>query len=242
MVRDEFHMVVHGILANNEWREGWLDEGMASFLTSWHRVEKGADPAWVWGRERDLIARADRQGRTQPVGLPGAAFSSYAMYSAMTYDKGALVLRMLRDMLGEGVFRDRLREYYRDHRFRNVTRSDFRHAMEEVSGRDLEWFFDQWLDTTAWLDYAVADARVEGEPGSFTVTAEVSRRGDAWMPVVVQAGDARATIGSRDRTVTVTLRPTTRPDAVVVDPEGSLLDADRSNNRAPVGPGDAAGH
>ncbi len=62
------------------------------------------------------------------------------------------------------------------------------------------------------------------------------------MPVVVQAGDARATIGSRDRTVTVTLRPTTRPDAVVVDPDGSLLDADRSNNRAPVGPGDAAGY
>ncbi|MFO7893214.1 MAG: M1 family metallopeptidase [Longimicrobiales bacterium] len=234
VVHESMHMVAHGILANNEWKDGWLDEGMASFLTSWLRVEEGADPEQVWGRSRDYIAGMDRAGESEPVGLPGAGFSSYRMYSTMTYTKGSLVLRMLRDMLGEDVFRTGLREYYQRFRFHNVTRHDFRQVMEDVSGRDLGWFFRQWLDTTDWLDYQVGQVSVSGAPADLTVTVEIRREGPAWMPVVVEAGDARTTVESRERSTTVTLHPTTRPEAVVVDPDGSLLDADRSNNRRPV--------
>jgi aminopeptidase N len=173
----------------------------------------------------------DRNGQSEPVGLPGARFSSYRMYSTMTYTKGSLVLRMLRDMLGEDVFREGMREYYRRFKFHNVTREDFRHVMEDVSGRDLGWFFRQWLDTTDWLDYRVVDASVTPGDGNWTVTVTVARDGPAWMPVVVKAGNGRTTIQGRDRTVTVTLRSTVRPDAAVIDPAGSILDANRSNNR-----------
>ncbi|MFW5947242.1 MAG: hypothetical protein ACOCUW_02010, partial [Gemmatimonadota bacterium] len=124
-----------------------------------------------------------------------------------------------------------LREYYRRYRFHQVTRRDFRRVMEDVSGRDLGWFFRQWLDTTNWLDYRVLDARVTGRPGAYEVTVELAREGEAWMPVVVEAGDARTTVTSRDRRITVTLQPSQRPRAVVVDPAGSLLDVDRTNNR-----------
>lgn len=234
VVHETMHMVVHGILANNEWREGWLDEGMASFLTSWLREEEGADPEQLWGRNRDAIAALDRQGRSEPVGLPGASFSSYRMYSIMTYGKGELVLRMLRDLLGEQVFRAGLLDYYDEYRFRQVTGRDFRRAMERASGRDLGWFFQQWFETTDWLDYGVADVTVsDADPGP-VVTVELVREGPAWMPVVVQAGDARVTVDGRERRMTVVLEPTTEPDAVVVDPDGSLLDADRSNNRRPI--------
>lgn len=231
VVHETMHMIAHGVLANNEWKAGWLDEGMASFLSDWLRVDQGTDPERVWGRNRDVIARADRLGRTEPVGLPGAEFSTFGLYQDMTYDKGALILRMLRGMLGEETFREGLREYYRRFRFRNVTPTDFRRAMEDVSGRDLEWFFHQWLDTTAWLDYRVGDVTVSGSPGRFTVTAKIIRDGDAWMPVVVQAGDVRTKLRTRDRQATVMLHPEERPRAVLVDPDGSLLDADRTNNR-----------
>jgi hypothetical protein len=148
VVHETMHMVAHGILANNEWREGWLDEGMASFLTSWLQVERGADPQRVWERTRAGIARLDAAGESEPVGLPGAEFSSYRMYSAMTYSKGSLVLRMLRDELGEDVFRRALREYYERFRFRQVTAHDFQAIMEAVSGRDLDDFFRRWIWTT----------------------------------------------------------------------------------------------
>ena len=148
VVHETVHMVAHGILANNEWREGWLDEGIASFLASWFLVERGADPDEVWERTERAIAQLDAAGRSEPVGLPGAEFSSYRMYSIMTYSKGSLVLRMLRDELGEDVFRRGLREYYERFRFRQVTGEDFENVMEDVSGRDLDAFFRRWIETT----------------------------------------------------------------------------------------------
>jgi aminopeptidase N len=69
------------------------------------------------------------------------------MYSSMTYTKGSLVLRMLRDLLGEDTFRAGMRLYYQRFRFRQVTGYDFKNVMEEVSGRDLDHFFRRWIET-----------------------------------------------------------------------------------------------
>lgn len=147
VVHETMHMVAHGILANNEWREGWLDEGMASFLTNWFREAQGQDPQAVWGAAEARIARMDAAGRSEPVGLPADRFSSFQMYQTMTYTKGSLFFRALRDMLGEDTFRRGLREYYQRFRFRQVTGADFRAVMETVSGQDLEGFFHEWLHT-----------------------------------------------------------------------------------------------
>jgi hypothetical protein len=148
VVHETMHMVAHGILANNEWREGWLDEGLATFLSNWFREARGEDPELVWQRARALIADLDARGISEPVGLPAADFSSFAMYQVMTYHKAALVLRMLRDKLGENTFRQGLREYYDRFRFRQVTGQDFKGVMEEVSGRDLTRFFRVWIETS----------------------------------------------------------------------------------------------
>jgi hypothetical protein len=148
VVHETMHMIAHGVLANNEWREGWLDEGMASFLTNWLLEEQGATPDEVWGRTEEAIARMDAAGESEPVGLAGAEFSSYRMYSIMTYSKGSLVLRMLRDRLGEDTFRRGLREYYDRFEFRQVTGEDFENVMEDVSGQSLDDFFRRWIETT----------------------------------------------------------------------------------------------
>lgn len=145
VVHETMHMIAHGVLANNEWREGWLDEGMASFLSNWMREARGADPEDVWGREEEIVARLDAAGVSEPVGLPAAAFSSSTMYSTMTYQKGSLALRTLRDLVGEDVFRRALRAYYERFRFRQVTGTDFKRVVEEVSGRDLDGFFAEWI-------------------------------------------------------------------------------------------------
>ena len=90
-------------------------------------------------------------------------------------------------------------------------------------------------DPSAEVQQPPADVDVVPGGGAYTVTAEVAREGEAWMPVVIEAGTARAVLDSRDRVQTVTLRSTTRPDAVVLDPDGSLLDTDRDNNRRAIG-------
>ncbi len=234
ITHETMHMIFHGVLANNEWREGWLDEGMASFLSDWLAVRNGADPDRVWGRTMTEIARLDAAGRGEPVGLPGAEFSSYPMYSMMTYEKGAAVLRMLRYVLGEDTFLRAMHEYYDRFRFRQVTGQDFENVMESVSGRDLDWFFDEWIRKTELLDYAVGDVSVSGGPGAYTVTAEIIREGEAWMPVVVEAGGKRERVESSDRVQHVTFRLDRKPDAVLLDPDHVLLENDRADDSKPV--------
>ncbi|MDX1741126.1 MAG: M1 family aminopeptidase, partial [Rhodothermales bacterium] len=63
-----------------------------------------------------------------------------------SYQKGGWVLHMLRGRVGSEVFWDGLREYYNRFRDGNASTSDFQDTMEDVSGQDLDWFFDQWLE------------------------------------------------------------------------------------------------
>ncbi len=62
-----------------------------------------------------------------------------------SYEKGALVLHMLRNVIGERAFFDGVRRYYQRHAGGSVVTADFQRAMEEVYGQSLEWFFQQWV-------------------------------------------------------------------------------------------------
>lgn len=232
IVHETAHQYVHGILANNEWREGWMDEGFASFMTSWYREMKG-DTA-VWRGTMQGLERLEQARNTEPVGQPGAAFSSPQVYSAMTYTKASAVFRMLREMVGHETFREILREFYRRHRLRHVTGADFQRVAEDVSRRDLDWFFGQWIQRTDRLDYGIAAASTRQAGGRWRTRVEVVRTGEAWMPVVLRVGGETRTLGSRERRQTVEIVTDARPAEAVLDPDWVLIDYDRSNNRAPL--------
>jgi aminopeptidase N len=156
-------------------------------------------------------------------------------YNSMTYRKPSLVYRMLRWLLGEDTFHDGLRLYYERKQLEHVREEDLRAAMEEVSGRDLGWFFEQWIHTTNTLDYSVASAstsQVAG--GQWETTVQVTRAGDAWMPIELRVGTETRRLDSRDRTQTVTVRTAQRPERVVLDPQNVLIDTDPSNNAREV--------
>lgn len=67
------------------------------------------------------------------------------MFDAVTYNKGGAVLHMLRTYLGDNAFFDGLHRYLKDNEYGKAEVAQFRIAMEEVSGKDLNWFFDQWF-------------------------------------------------------------------------------------------------
>jgi hypothetical protein len=219
------HNYVHGILANNEWAEGWLDEGLASFLTNWYFEEKGQTSASLWADDMNAMIALEQADATQPIGLAAADFRDFRTYNAMTYTKPALVFRMLRDLMGEARFREGLRRYYDDNQLRHVTESDFRTAMANAYGENLDWFFDQWIHTTDKLDYGITRATATRNPdGSWTAEVEVVREGNIWMPVRLQVGAEVRLLDSRERTQTVTFRMTSRPDEARLDPDDILLD------------------
>jgi aminopeptidase N len=207
-----------------------MDEGFTSFIDLWYLEDRGArDP---WAQDMDTIRSWDRTGRSQPVALPGAEYRDPITYSRMTYTKASLVLRMLRDMVGEDTMRAILREYFRRYALKHVTESDLRQVAEAVSGRELDWFFDQWIHTTATLDYGIAGAETTRlSDGRWRTRERVVRLGEAWMPVTLRVGELSRALESREREQTVEVITPARPADAVLDPDDLLLDIDPSNNR-----------
>jgi hypothetical protein len=239
IVHESTHQWLHGILGNNEWKEGWMDEGFTSFMTNWYMEEKnhraGNDTADVWRGTMQTLERAEAAGPTQPIGLPSEEFSSPQVYGLMTYTKPSAVIRMLREYLGTPVFERVLHEYARRYQFKHVTGEDFRRTAEQVSGQPLGWFWDQWIRRSDRLDYSVAGATTrQGPDGRWTTTVQVRREGEAWMPVDLRVGDATRRLESRERTQTVTVITAARPAEAMLDPRWILIDYDRANNRAEV--------
>jgi hypothetical protein len=223
------HQFAHGILANNEWRDAWLDEGMASFLVSWFMEDRGqADP---WSATVAGVARREAAGVPVPMDTLSEDMPDFSTYGHLAYDKAEVMYRMLREYLGHDVFGEALRTYYDRNKLQHVTEEDFHSAMAEVSGEDLGWFFDQWVHSTATLDYALgAIEQRQDEAGDWVTEVEVIRRGDAWMPVVVLAGDHVEVVDGSAVTQTVRMVTPERPPFVVLDPWFVLPDTDRDDN------------
>jgi hypothetical protein len=233
IVHETVHQVLHGILANDEWAEGWLDEGFTSFMGHWYREQKGERVDW--GREMDQLAEFERTSPTQPVATPGPEFRDFRTYQMLTYTKPSIVFYMLRELVGGDVMHGILREYYRRHRLRHVGETDFRRVVNEVSGQDLDWFFEQWLHTTATLSYGITDARARRlRDGRWSTTVEVARRGEAWMPVELRVGEEEVRLTSREPVQRVEIVTRERPARAELDPRRRIYEADRSRNVAVV--------
>lgn len=233
IVHEFAHQYAMGIFGSNEWKDAWLDEGMASFLTSWFMEEQveGSNP---WPATVTRVGQLEAEGLPVPVATPSHEMPGFSVYNLLAYTKPSIVLRMLRELVGPDTMRRGLALYYERKAFQHVVEDDLRRAIEDASGQDLGWFFEQWLHTTATLDYAVSDVAVEQTDEGWRTTATVTRAGEAWMPVTVQVGDERVLLEGRERSQQLEVLTEARPDEVVVDPDVVLLDTDRSNNRAPV--------
>ena len=144
------HEVAHQWFGNAvteyDWDDIWLSEGFATYFTllfiehAYGRDEfvdglrSAADRVWGWYDENPDY-------RIVHDGLQDMR----RVTSVATYQKGAWVLHMLRGMIGDEAFWAGIRAYYAAHMNGSATTDDFRMAMEEASGRELGWFFQQWL-------------------------------------------------------------------------------------------------
>jgi hypothetical protein len=226
------HLYTYGILGNNEWREGWLDEGFTTFQTAWnfHRRGMGVPSQ----QTQMLVLRLDLDGRSQPVVLPAEEYSDGQIYQRMVYTKGQLIYEMLRYVLGEGTFRRAVREYYARYRFKHVSSQSFQQVCEDVSHQDLGWFFSEWLHGTLKVDYALRKVRRRRIAAGWVTDIEIARLGDGVMPVdiAVPVGDTTLIVRARgmDRRETVEVRTAAKPGRVELDPARETMDWNYLNN------------
>lgn len=231
IMHETAHQYAHGIFANNEWKDAWLDEGFASFLTSW-AFEEGQPGTWRGMREG--MAETERSLGEHPIATHSEDFADFGTYGYMAYSRPEFVYHMLRGLVGEETFRDILHEYYERYALKHVDEDAFRSVVEDVSGEDLDWFFEQWLHTTATLDYAIGEVTQEETEDGWRTRVEVVREGDAWMPVELRVGDEVRELDSRGRSQRVEFVTDERPTEAMLDPDGWILDSDPENDRREI--------
>lgn len=128
------------------WREMWLNEGVATFMTAAWKEREGGQAAYQ--RELDVarrrLERAREQGFDKPLAWDGQ-YPSLSARRAVQYSKGALFLAHLREAIGDKAFWKGLRTFTRRHAGGTVTSRDFQTAMQDASGRDLGPLFAEWV-------------------------------------------------------------------------------------------------
>ncbi|MBT5427516.1 MAG: M1 family metallopeptidase, partial [Bacteroidetes bacterium] len=128
-----------------DWHHIWLSEGFATYLESVYMSEnyQGRTLSERMARSRNRVT-AYYQRNPAPV-IDTSIVNLRRLLSTNSYQKGAWFLHMLRRDLGESTFWTGMNSYYLKFMNKNALTEDFRHCMEEVSGRNLEQFFNQWL-------------------------------------------------------------------------------------------------
>jgi aminopeptidase N len=143
------HEIAHQWFGNSvteaDWHHVWLSEGFATYLTTLYWEDKTGIER-LRSDMKSARERVLRSGGEYPKPVIDTTITDLMrLLSANSYQKGAWVLHMLRNEIGEEQFVSGLQLYYSRYRNSNALTSDFRMVMEEVSGRDLEKFFHQWL-------------------------------------------------------------------------------------------------
>ncbi|MBX6365227.1 MAG: M1 family peptidase [Gemmatimonadetes bacterium] len=227
------------IVGSNERRYAWMDEGFNTFIDAFandRRFPGGNTPA---SYVRQYQAAVDR-GMEQPLMTPPDRIAAAAL-GVVGYRKPGMVLNLLRDkVLGPDVFDRAFRTYIQRWAFKHPTPADFFRTMEDVSGRDLDWFFREWFYTTDVLDQAVDGvATAAGPNGQSTVRIRLSSKTPLVLPVdlelVTDAGQTRTVslpveIWYGGSTYEYTTTVPGRLVRVTVDPKKELPDQNRENN------------
>ncbi len=146
IVHEIAHQWFGNAVTQYDWDDVWLSEGFATYFTLLFREYASGRDDFVAGlqgaRDRVFDFYEDRGDyRIVHDNLDDMS----QVTTGMQYQKGAWVLHMLRELVGTDVFWSGVSAYYNHYRDGNATTADFRRFMEEASGQDLEWFFQQWL-------------------------------------------------------------------------------------------------
>ncbi|MCF7905478.1 MAG: hypothetical protein K9M49_10060, partial [Candidatus Marinimicrobia bacterium] len=253
------HNWFYGLFANDELDDAWLDEGFTSFQTLWYiehhypendyyLTRKYLTPfefenlPLISAKERDLkpVIEYMLSVKNEPMAQHSYDFIDYSSYSRNVYDKASMMFYSLKAYLGEVRFLAGMQEYYDRWALKHVNEDRFITAMEAGSGEDLDWFFDQWLHTTKYVDYAVIDFDVQ-ELGAenFETTVHLENKGGLFVPISAtiygkddnQASAVLEEFKFRD-SGEIQIPSDFEPVRVELDANDVFLDVDRRNNRS----------
>jgi len=185
------HSWFQHILASNESKHPWMDEGFTTYIEDSALNELKGDKKEVNPFKGNYAAYYSlvNSGKEQPQSTHGDRYDENRPYSISSYIKGSLFLSQLEYVIGKENVDATLKRYFNDFKFKHPTPNDIKRTAERVSGAELDWYLIDWTQTLNTIDYGIKD--VADNAGKTTVTLE--RIGRMPMPIDLKVDYADGT-------------------------------------------------
>ena len=176
------HSWFQHILATNETKHEWMDEGFTTFISTLAKDEilEENKEFPLEGSYRGYFNLAN-SGVEMPQSTNANRYSHNYAYESTAYSKGAVFLGQLGYIVGKEKLYEILQTYYNEWKFKHPLPNDLRRIAERVSGLQLQWFLTDWTQTTNTIDYAISE--VEEQDNRTTVL--LKRKGLMPMPLEI---------------------------------------------------------
>ena len=150
------HAWFQHILANNEAKHPWMDEGFASYIDVLaENSVLGKTPKNPFKRSYDSYRRLANSGVEQPQTTHSDRYNYNFAYSVSAYSKGSVFLAQLGYVVGPKTLKKILKRYFNEFKFKHPSPNDFKRVAEKVSDLELEWYLNDWTRTAEKIDYAI---------------------------------------------------------------------------------------
>ncbi|HLT50460.1 MAG TPA: M1 family metallopeptidase [Arenibacter sp.] len=257
MVHELAHSWFQMVLATNETKHEWMDEGFTSFISSLCMnliMDQKKDNPFTGSYQGyyNLI----ESGKEQPQTTHADRYDLNFAYGIAAYSKGAIFLSQLGYVIGQDNLMESLRKYYDDFKFKHPTPNDFKRTAEKVSGIELDWYLTDWTQTTNTIDYGIREVVAEGQktkvsmerigampmPMDILVMYNDNTQETFYAPLRMMYGEKDNPYPSFERTVLpnwpwannqydfILDKPLSSIKAIVLDPSQLMADVNEENN------------
>lgn len=179
-----------------DWANLWVNEGFATFFEAAYKEHAEGRDAYLAELRSDAstyFAEDSFQYR-RPV-----IYNRYNvpvdLFDSTLYKKGGVVVHMLREVVGDEVFWKALNAYLNEYKYQNTDARDLQRVVERVSGKKLDWFFDQWLYKAGYPEFRVHQS-YNAETRQLTLDVEQTQTPDAMTPAIFRIPDVEVEIGT----------------------------------------------
>ena len=257
MVHEMAHSWFQHVLATNESKHEWMDEGFTSFISSlcMNQIMEQNKQNPFEGSYRGYYALVN-SGLEMPQTTHADRYTTNFAYSISAYSKGSIFLSQLGYVIGQDKLMETIKKYFDDFKFKHPVPNDIKRTAEKVSGMELDWYLTEWTQTTNTIDYGIKSVEADGDKTKVTM----ERIGEMPMPLDILVVDKngnqetyyvplRMMYGEKDNpypnlkrtvledwpwaypTYEFTLdMPLENVQAIMIDPSQLMADVDGENN------------
>ena len=230
VVHEIAHQWFGNAVTERDWDDVWLSEGFATYFTLLFTEHDGGRDAFVDGlvKSRPQVLELEQKLPDTPIIHRNLADMKKVL-NGLIYQKGGWVLHMLRAEVGTETFWTAIREYYRRYQNQNASTADLRAVFEQVSGKNLDWFFAQWLTRPGvprlegtWR-YDAVKKQVEVNLTQAQTTAAYRLNVDVGIATAPGALPTVERVEMTAKTAMLVFEAATEPGSVTIDPGTWML-------------------